>query len=166
MKIANVLFVAYVGYALGKSDLRIRPVLTALTVLAAAMLHGLVQLALPHESIEGIATAAASSWSPALVAIALLETAGIWLPALALPWAVLPTRIAASAYIMGATILGALVHYQPFDVVIVNGSRVPNHPEYEFALLFTLVFAAIPFVIGLLTKRRQQRMAPTRAYRR
>jgi hypothetical protein len=79
---------------------------------------------------------------------------------LALPWAVLPTRIAASGYIMGAAVQGALVHYQPFDAVIVNGSRVPNHPEYEGALVLALMFAAAPFAIGLSTKRRQQRIVP------
>jgi hypothetical protein len=80
MKIAGALFVAYIGYLLGRSDLRVRPALTAVTVLAAATLHVFVRLALPHEEIEQIATAAAWSSPPALVALALLETAGIWTP--------------------------------------------------------------------------------------
>jgi hypothetical protein len=160
MNIASILFLAYVGYLLGKSDLRVHPALTAVTVVAATILHGWVRLALPHEEIDGIATAIARSWSPGLVAIALVETAGIWIAILAVPWAVLPTRIAASGYIMGAAIQGALAYYQPFDVVILNGRRVPNHPEYEAALVLALVFAAVPFAIGLLTKRRQQRVVP------
>ena len=163
MKIASILFVGYVGYLLGKSDLRIRPVLTAATVVAATILHGVVQLALPHDDIERIATAVARSWSPGLVALALIETAGIWITVLAVPWAVLPTRIAASGYIMGAATQGALMHHYPFDVVTdVNGNRVPNHPQYEAALLLALIFAAIPFAIGLFTKRRQRRSLPTR----
>jgi hypothetical protein len=160
MNIASILFLAYVGYLLGKSNLRVHPALTAVTVVAATILHGWVRLALPHEEIDGIATAIARSWSPGLVAIALVETAGIWIAILAVPWAVLPTRIAASGYIMGAAIQGALAYYQPFDVVILNGRRVPNHPEYEAALVLALVFAAVPFAIGLLTKRRQQRVVP------
>jgi hypothetical protein len=161
MKTASILFVAYVGYLLGRSDLRVRPALTAVTVLAAATLHVLVRVALPHEEVERIATAAAWSWSPALGAVALLETAGIWIPVLLVHWIVLRTRIAASAYIMGAATQGALVHYQPFDVVIMNGKVLgPNHPEYELALVFAFMFAAIPFAIGLLMKRRQQRMVP------
>ena len=162
MKIASILFVAYTGYLLGKSDLRVHRVLTAVAGVAAVILHGWVRLALPHEEIEGIATAIAQSWSPGLVVIALVETAGIWIAALAVPWAVLPTRIAASGYVMGAATLGALVHYQPFDVVIVNGDRVPNHPEYAAALVLALVVAAVPFTIGLSSKRRQQRMVTMR----
>jgi hypothetical protein len=162
MKIAGALFVAYIGYVLGRSDLRVRPALTAVTVLAAAALHVLVRLALPHEEIEQIATAAAWSSPPALVTIALLETAGIWTPVLAIHWTVLRTRIAAAAYIMGAAVLGALAYYRPFDVVIVNGRRVPPHPDYELALVLALMFAAIPFTIGLLIKRRQRRMVPMR----
>ena len=72
--------------------------------------------------------------------------------------AVLPTRIAASGYIMGAAIQGALAYYQPFDTVIVNGRRVPNHPDDAAMLVLALVFAAVPFAIGLLSKCRQQRM--------
>ena len=79
------------------------------------------------------------------------------MPVLAVPWAPLATRIKASGYIMGAAVLGALVYYQPGDVVIVNGERVPNHPDYELALVFALFIAAGPFAIGLWTKRRQQR---------
>lgn len=117
-----------------------------------------MHLALPHEDIERIATAVAWSWSPGLLVIALVETAGIWMPILAIPWAVLPTRIAASGYVMGAATLGALVHYQPFDKVIVNGERVPNHPEYLVMLVFAVMFAAVPFAIGRLVKRRRQRV--------
>jgi hypothetical protein len=159
----HALFVAYVGYLLGKSDLRVSPAWSVVTVVTATILHGVVQLALPHEKIEEIATAIAQSLSPGLVVIALVETAGIWIPVLAVPWAVLPTRIAASGYITGAAAQGALVHYQPFDVEIaLDGSVVPNHPSYEAALVFAFMFAAVPFAIGLSSKRRQRRIVPTR----
>jgi hypothetical protein len=157
MKIASLLFVTYIGYVLGRFDLRVRPALTAVTVLAAATLHVLVQGALPHEELEEIASVAARSWPPGLVAIVLLETAGIWIPVLVVHWTVIRTRIAVSAFIMGAAVLGALAYYQPFDVVTVNGSRVPNHPEYAPAFVFALMVAAIPFAIGLRMTRRQQR---------
>mgnify|MGYP003578530855 CR=1 FL=1 len=61
MKIALLLFVTYVGYALGGSDLQIRPALVAVTALVAMILHGLIKLALPHEGIERIARSVA--WS-------------------------------------------------------------------------------------------------------
>ena len=158
MKIASIVFLAYVGYLLGKSDLRVHPALTAVTVVVATILHGCVQLVFPHVEIDGLATATAvaRSWPPGVVAIALLETVGIWIAVLAVPWAVLPTRLAASGYIVGAAVQEALHYHEPFDVVIVNGSRVPDHPQYEVALVFSLVFAAVPFAIGLLTKRRRE----------
>ena len=52
VEIAIILFVAYVSYALGKSDLRLHPALTAVTVVVAVILHGIWQLALPHEGID------------------------------------------------------------------------------------------------------------------
>ena len=56
---------------------------------------------------------------------------------------------------MGAATLGALAHYQPFDVVIMNGEVIgPTHPAYEVALVAALVFAAVPFAIGWVAERR------------
>jgi len=158
MKILSILFVGWSGCRLGKADLRVEPVLISITVVCAAVLHALVRLALPHASIEWIADSAARSWwFPALAPVALLETSGIWLPVLIIRWAEDRTRIAASAYIIGAATQGALVCYYPFDVVIFNGEVLgPTHPDYEVALVFGLVFAAIPFIVGLIAKRRQQ----------
>ena len=152
MKIAVLLFVAYVGYALGRSDLRIRPALAAVTTLVAMILHGLVQLALPHDGIERIARAVAWSWSsPTLVVVALVETVGMWIPVLVLHWAALRTRIWAAAYIKGAATLEAFTFYQPFD------AHDEPHPAYEAGLVLQLVIASVPFVIGRIAKRRQRR---------
>src|SRR5262245_23718265 len=95
LKIAALLFVAYVGYALGRVDLRIHLARTAVTVLVAMILHGLVQLALPHEGIERIARAAAASLlkEPTFVLVALVETTGIWVSVLGIRWAALRIRI-------------------------------------------------------------------------
>lgn len=156
MKIVSFLFVAYVGYALGRCDLRVRPALTAVTVLVAMILHGLVQLALPHDEIEQIARASAWSLSreAALVAIALIETAGMWIPAMMVRWAALQTRLWASAYLMGAATLGAFTFYQPFD------AHDDPHPPYEMLLVVSLTVAIVPFLIGLIAKRRQRTAAP------
>ncbi len=158
MKIAVILWVAYIGYRLGRSDLRVRPALTVLTVLVATILQRLVHRVLPHTGIDLLATAVAWSWwSPGLAAIALLETSGIWIPVLIIHWAVPKTRIASFAYIVGAATLGALAFYRPFDVEIVNGNVIgPTHPDYEMALALSLVVAIVPFVIGLAAERRQR----------
>jgi hypothetical protein len=64
-----------VGYALGKSDLRIDPAITAVTVVVAIILHGVWQLALPHQALELIARAVARSpRSITLVVVALAPT--------------------------------------------------------------------------------------------
>lgn len=62
--LAYVLFVAYVGYGLGKSNLRIRRALTAVTVVVAVILHGTWQLTLPHAEIDRIAPAVAQRRRP------------------------------------------------------------------------------------------------------
>jgi membrane protease YdiL (CAAX protease family) len=155
VEIAIVLFVAYVGYALGKSDLRIDPVLTAVTVVVAIILHGVWQLALPHGALEWIARAVARSpQSLPLVQIALVETAGIWIPVLVFHWAAPRTRLWAAAYIIGAATIGAFAYYLPsFD------PRSEPHPEYEVWLVLALVVATVPFATGCIVKRRQRTVA-------
>ena len=139
VQIAIILFVAYVGYALGKSDLRIRPALTAVTVVVAVIVHGIWQLALPHQGIDGLAKAIGRSPEPeALVGIALVETAGIWVPVLTIRWAAWRTRTWSAAYIIGAATLGAFGYTPSFD------PPSERHPEYERWLLGALVFAAVP----------------------
>ena len=149
--IAVILFVAYVGYALGKSDLRIRPVLTAVTVVVAVMLQGVWQLALPYEEIDLIARAVAHSpQSPTLATVALVESAGVWISVLLIRWAALRTRVWAAAYFIGAGTFGALAHYE--------GLHAPRelHPEYELWFVLALVFAAVPFAIGCLARRKSR----------
>lgn len=155
VEIATVLFMAYVGYALGKSDLRIHPAFTAVTVAVAVILHGIWQLALPHEGIDGIARMVARSpQSPTLVAVAVVETAGIWIPVLVIRWAPLRTRIWTAAYIIGAATVGAFDYYGPsFD------PPLEPHPGYEVWLVLALVVATLPFAIGCIAKRRQRTVA-------
>lgn len=150
-----VLFVAYVGYALGKSDLRIRPALTAITVVLAAILHWAWQLALPHEEIDLIARAVARRPNfPTLAAVAIVETAGIWLPVLVIDWVAVRTRIWGSAYIIAATTLGAFANYGPsFDPPPVS------HPDYSVWLLFAPVVTTAPFALGGIAKRRHRAIA-------
>lgn len=153
MKILSILLVGWLGYQLGKNDWRVRSSLTVTAVLLAVIFHTGVQIVLPHAAIERVASGAA--WSLILVPIALLETIGIWLPVLLVPWAGGRTRIMMSGYVMVAAIQGALVYYRPFDVVIMNGEKLgPTHPSYEFELIFALVFAIPPFAFALAKKRR------------
>jgi hypothetical protein len=159
MKPLGILFVAWIGYLLGKSDWRVRPKLAFAAILLAGVLHTMVRVALPHEAIEQFASSAPSS--VLLVLVATLETAGIWLAILLVPWGVIRTRTAAAAYVVAAATLGALAYYQPFDVVVLNGEvRGPKHPEYELALIFSIVFAVVPFAGGMAMRLRRRRCAP------
>ena len=83
MKPVSILFVAWTGYLLGKSDWRVRPGLAFAAVLLAGALHATIRLALPHEAIERFVSSAPSSI--VLVYVAALETAGIWLTLLLVP---------------------------------------------------------------------------------
>jgi hypothetical protein len=150
-----IVFVAYVGYALGKSDLRIRPALMAVTVVVAVILQGSWRLVLPHEGIDSVARAVAlSPQSPTLVTVALVETAGIWIPVVIIAWATLRTRIWAAAYLIGAAAIGASAYYGPsFE------ARLEPHPAYELWLVLSLVFATIPLAMGCIAKRGQRTVA-------
>src|SRR5689334_20150197 len=121
MKILSILIVGYAGYLLGTSQLRISPKPAVLTVIAASILDGIVRFSLPHETIDHrLMPAATAWWSPAPMAIAIVETSGIWLPILIVNWAAVPTRIAVFVYILGAGTQAALTYFQPFDIMIVN----------------------------------------------
>jgi hypothetical protein len=151
MKILILLFVGWSGYRLGKSDFRIRPIPTIATVVLVVILHGVVRLTLPHEAIERFADQYAwSALSVVLVGVALLETVGAWATVLLIPWAPIQTRMSMAAYLMGGATIGAFAYYQPFD-----GRDGPGHPEYEAAWLFAIVVAIVPFVVGLILKRRK-----------
>jgi hypothetical protein len=151
LSVAHALFVGYIGYALGKSNLRIHRTLAAVTVVVAVILHGTWQLTLPHERIDAIARAVA--WPPlvpTLVTIALVETAGIWAPVVLVHWAAARTRIWAAAYIVAAASFGTVAHYGPsFD------PPQQPHPEYAMWLVRAFVLAAVPFAIGSFAKRRR-----------
>jgi len=158
MKILSIICVAWAGYRLATSDLRVRSKLTMLTVLLAVVLHTAVWFALPHDVIEPYANA--HRWSPVLIPIAMLETVGIWVPVIFIPWAERSIRVVATAYLVGAAAMGALSYYQPFETLITNG-RVegPVHPSYEIALVAALIFAIPSIAIGVLIKRRRRKIA-------
>jgi hypothetical protein len=71
-----------------------------------------------------------------LVGIALIETAGVWIPVLFVDWTAFATRVWCTLCLVAAAVLSAAVYYFPFDAVIVNDEIVgPKHPEYGLGML-------------------------------
>lgn len=156
MKILALLLIGWSAYRLGKSEFRVRPLQAIGTVVLATIFHVIVKLALPHEAIERFAEPFAwSAWSGVLVGVALLETAGVWSTVLMIPWASMKTRLLTAAYLIGAATLSVFNYHQPFDA-----RDEPGHPDYEADWLFAIVLAIVPFIVGLVAKRR---LAATRA---
>jgi len=59
------------------------------------------------------------------------------------------TRLLTAAYLIGAATLSVFNYHQPFDA-----RDEPGHPDYEADWLFAIVFAIVPFIVGLVAKRR------------
>ena len=128
----------------------------------AVVLHTSLAIALPHDTIERFAQGHVyDGGSLVLIPIALVETAGLWIPIAVTRWAAVSARAWATLYILGAAVLGATAYYFPFDVEIVNGEVLgPKHPSYEIALTLSLPFGLIGYWLGRLRRRRQH---PTRS---
>jgi hypothetical protein len=84
MKLVTVVFIAWLGYRLGTSEWRVRSSFLVLTAALACVFHAVLRIVLPHAAIEAFASE--TSWSMLLVPVAILETFGVWMPVLVIPW--------------------------------------------------------------------------------
>ena len=150
------------GFGLGRHEFQIRRRMALLTLVVAAVAHAMVKLTLPHRAIEDYVVGAGvydtNGWF-LMPGVALLETAGLWLPATLMRWSDTSTRARVTIYIVATAILSAVVYYFPFDVLIVNDEVLgPNHAQYEVGLVFFLPFALAGYILGWLQRRRFKRM--------
>jgi hypothetical protein len=148
------------GFGLGATRLKVRPRAAVLTVIVAVVTHAIVKWALPHEAIEQLAEAHLfDAGGLVLVPIAMVETAGLWIPVALFPWSDTTSRVWATVYLLAAAMLAAAVYYFPFDVHMINGEILgPKHPNYELHLVPPLLFAGVGYIFGLRKRRRSARM--------
>jgi hypothetical protein len=118
---------------------------------AAVILHAAVSVStLPHHTA---AYAAHASWSGPIALAASCDTIGLWLPFAAIPWARAYHRTAAVLYVLGAAWFAAIPFYLPFDIVWVNGQRVPQSPGYGLALIVGIPLAGLGMLVGAIRGR-------------
>ncbi len=128
-----------------------------LTAMLAAVAQMSLKLALPHDVIEQTAQSHlyTATGQIVLMALAIVESAGLLFPVALMPWANRSSRAWATLYVLGAAVLAAATYYLPFDVVIMNGEVIgPKHAPYELVLLLSLPFGAIGYLVGWLKRRR------------
>ena len=162
LKLIGLLATVAAGFGLGRATFTIRVRMAILTAVLAAAAQASLQIALPHAEIERIAQAQlyAAPGQIVLFALAVIETIGLLLPVVVMPWAGVPPRLCATVYVLGASLVAAATYYFPFDVVILNGEVIgPKHPPYEVSLVFCAPFAAVGYVIGRVFKKRNQNEA-------
>lgn len=125
----------------------------AFTAIAALFFHVLVRFAVADHFTEAVQNNA--NWSGPIAALGIIETAGLWGPALFARWAALPVRIATALYIAGVGMSAAIVYYMPQDlpVVLQSGRRMPGTPMYGSSLLFGVPFFLIGVAGGKLVRR-------------
>ena len=83
-----------------------------LTALVAAVVQMTLNLALPHGAIERFAQSHryTAAGQIVLMALAIVEAAGLLFPVVLMPWARLSTRAWATLYVLGAAVLAAATY--------------------------------------------------------
>jgi hypothetical protein len=156
LKLIGLIGTVAAGFGLGRAPFKVRVRIAVPTALLAAVVQTSLKIALPHDAIDKIAQSQLNgAWGQIIMfALAMIETAGVLLPVVLMPWAGVTTRTWATVYVLGAAVLAAATYYFPFDVVIVNGQVVgPKRPPYELGLLLCLPFAAVGYLVGYLRSR-------------
>jgi hypothetical protein len=80
--------------------------------------------------------------------LGVVESAPIWLPILAIPWARSVVRVGVVCWVLGGAMWAAVKFYEPFDVVFVNGQRVPESPMYVLTMVLSIPLMALGFAAG------------------
>lgn len=151
LKLIGLIATVGAGFGLGRAKFRVHVRMAILTALFAAVVQMSLKLALPHGAIEQFAQSHldTAAGQIVLMALAIVEMAGLLFPVMVMPWASLSSRAWATLYVLGAAILAAATFYFPFDVVIMYGEVIgPKHAPYELGLLLSLPFGAIGYLVG------------------
>jgi hypothetical protein len=150
LKLTGLVATVAGGFGLGRTTAKVHVRVAILTALLAAFAHAGLKLVLPHDAIEQLAQSQLLpvSGQIVLMALAIVEMAGVLFPVALTPWAAVSIRAWATLYLLGAAFLAAATFYFPFDVVIMNDEVIgPKHPSYELGLVFSLPFGALGYVL-------------------
>jgi hypothetical protein len=173
LKIVTLACVFGSGYLLYSSSLTIRWRLATLAGVGAVALHLIVQSMLPANVLAQIPGARdhlvspleQSTWADPnmLVMVGLVTTAGLWVPAVFIPWISLKARLAIALFMIGAAGMAAIA-YMGIDVFIeTSDGWLQDPPPYKFGLLIGLPFSATAFATAAIVRRaRQQRTVASR----
>jgi len=144
-RIAGLVFVMIAGGLLARTRWQIRRAPAAIAFSIALVGYVALQAVSPVEALEDAAASASWSWVAGLVGLA--ESAVLWLPIALFPWSTPSIRAATAAWIIGSALQAAVVFYRPFDVVVVNGSRVPESPAYVISMILFLPIVLLSYAI-------------------
>jgi len=163
IKLAGLAAVVIAAFRFGALRPNVRWRLAAAAAIIAITLHGAARLLLPHDAIQGLVQRGNQGLRAQLlmILIAMVETAGLWVPVAVIPWASLRSRTWLTLYLVAAAALAAAVYFFPFDVVIVNGEIVgPKHPAYELDLVLVSALGIVAYLFGRARRARQAPAAP------
>jgi hypothetical protein len=145
------------GWAFGRA----RPILNlpvfVLTLFAAVTAHSAMQWAFFEGRMDVVfGDPRAPGQVVALLPIAAIEAAGLWVPILILPWTAARARGWAAIYSVTAALLAAIYHYFPFDLIVLDPALIAaDGPPYLFAWLACLPAAALGALAAWLKTSRE-----------
>src|SRR5687768_13065126 len=115
LKLIGLLATVGAGVGLGRSTFRVHVRMAIFTALLAAVVQASLRLALLHDAIEQFAQSQLSTASGqiALMAIAIVEPAGLVFPVALIRWANASSKAWATLYVLGAAVLAAATYYFP-----------------------------------------------------
>jgi hypothetical protein len=164
LKLIGLIATFVAGFGLGRARFRVHVRVAILTATLAAVAQVGLELALPHDLIEQTAESHLDTamGQIMLMALAIIESAGLLFPVALMPWARLSSRAWATLYVLGAAVLAGATFYFPFDAVVMNGEVIgPTHAPYELGPVLSLPFGAAGYLVGWLTRRGGARSSAT-----
>ena len=125
-----------------------------LTAFIGFALEALWIVALANTRLESRLHELVYASSLGLFVAAAIETVGLWMPLIAIPWASWWARATASLAVYAACVFAASGYYFPFDIVEINGVVAsPSRIEYFLVTLALLPVAGLGHLLGRLARR-------------
>jgi hypothetical protein len=140
------------GWLLGRARPTLNMPIFALALFAVISAHSGVQWAFLDGRLDQVfGDPRTDAPEAVIVLIAGGEAVGLWLPWLLLPWAPVGARFSAALYGFAASLLAAVYHYFPFDLMVMTDELIaPEGPPYLLAFVACLPMAAVGFLMGWL----------------